>query len=189
MAVSILGGLLVAASAQHRGPTRTVRDVRISRKHPTIYITFERLGRREPRRLDESDGGVWLRLHNNTRWTIDIPAYGLPNLAFTDGRGEELGLFYEVAAVPPPSTRIREIPGPPATEEEKCKVPSVGHSDLRSSIELGPGESKLFSVPREHLCDNLYIFVDFSYAWERDSFDDPQHNVRFYGFEIPKDSR
>jgi hypothetical protein len=189
IAVLILSSLAGIVSAQRRGATRIAHDVRISKKHPTVYITFERVGKREPRRLNESGRGVWLRLHNNTRWVIDVPAYGLPNLVFTNGKEKEVGLLYKAAAVPPPSTRLREIPAPPTEEEPKCEVPMIGYIDLRSSIELAPGESKLFSVAREHLCNNLYIFVNFSYAWERDSFDDPQHSVRFYGFEIPKDAR
>ena len=164
IAVLILSGLSGAVYAQRRVATRTARDVRISKKHPTIYITFERVGKREPHRLNESDSGVWLRLHNNTRWTIDVPAHGLNNLVFTDGKGGEVALRYQVAAVPPPRTRVRVIPEPPAKEKGECKVPTIGYIDLHSSIELAPGESTLFSVPREHLCENLYIFVDYSYA-------------------------
>src|SRR4051794_36828663 len=106
IAALILSSLSGAASAQCRGAARITHDVRISKKHPTVYITFERVGKREPRRLNESDSGVWLRLHNNTRWAIDVPAHGLHNLVFTDGKEEEVGLLYEVASVPPPSIRM-----------------------------------------------------------------------------------
>lgn len=129
---------------------------------------------------------MYLRLHNNTRWGISVRAYGVPNLAFTDGKADEVGLFYDVEEVPPPPSRIREVDGNVVDETEKCETPILGHGDLFSSIELTPGTSKLFSVPREHLCDNLFILVDFTYSWENKSFGDPQHRVRFYGFDIPK---
>lgn len=60
---------------------------------------------------------------------------------------------------------------------------------LHASIESARGESKLFSAAREHLCNTLYIFVNFSYDRERDGFDDAQHSVRLYGFDMPKEAR
>jgi hypothetical protein len=93
-----IGCLYTEVYAQRRKTVRSNDDVRISTKHPTVYITFERVGKREPRRSNESNRGVWLRLHNNTRWGISVRAYGVPNLAFTDGKAEEVGLFYDVDA-------------------------------------------------------------------------------------------
>jgi hypothetical protein len=162
-------------------------DVRVSKDRPTVYITFERVGNREPRRSRESSEGVWLRLHNNTRWRIDLQAHGLSNV-FLEGNEKEVAFYYHVAAVPKPSTRYREIPFPssPVGEQPECEAPLLGYGDLRSGIELPPGKSILFSVPREHVCKNLYVIVDFRYAWESGRAGEPQHSVRFYGSDIPQ---
>jgi len=187
IAAVICSSLLNTATAQRRSGSR-IADVRISKNHPTVYVTFERAGKRESRRHGESSEGVWLRLHNNTRWRIDLQAYGLSNI-FIEGNEKEVGFYYEVAAIPKPSSRFREIPPSPVAEEQECKLPVVGYGDLRSGIELAPGESILFSVPREHLCKNLYVKLDFRYAWQPQWGDEPLHSVRFYGLDVPDEAR
>jgi hypothetical protein len=187
IAVAICSSILNTASGQRRSVYRT-SDVRLSKNHPTVYLTFERVGKRQPSRSGESNDGVWLGLHNNTRWALDVKAHGLANV-FLQGNEKEVGVYYQVAATLGPSSRYREIPTPPSEEERECKVPLLSYGDLRSGLALTPGGSILFSVPREHLCKNLYVIVDFSYAWERKGFDEPQHSVRFYGIEIPKEAR
>ena len=64
----------------------------IENNRPTVYITFERGGKREPIYTSESNQGIWLRLHNNTKWAINFCTQGLyipPKVAPTallDGR-------------------------------------------------------------------------------------------------------
>ncbi len=181
--VALCGHIVIPVSAQ-RQPVRRIADVRISKKHPTVYLKFERVGKREPRKNGESNEGVWLRLYNNTRWKIHIQAYGLDGLAFLRGNEKEVGLYYEVGLVPKPSTRFVEVDGPPAPEKPLCEAPLLRYGDLRSGVELQPTESIVFSVAREHLCENLYVTVKFRYEWESYG-DEPEHRVRFYGFDVP----
>src|SRR5690349_3818024 len=39
---------------------------------PAIYITFEHFDKVPPNNTDKSKQGIWLRLHNNTRWAISV---------------------------------------------------------------------------------------------------------------------
>src|SRR5690349_14129711 len=80
-----LSSLSTFSLGQTRRSTRNARDFRISKSHPTVYLTFVRSGKREPEHVDESDQGVWLRLHNNTRWTLSLDAYGAGGKAFARG--------------------------------------------------------------------------------------------------------
>ena len=173
------------------------------------------MGKREPLHTEESDKGVWLRLHNNSRWSLVLNAYGARGRVFATGREEEVGMFYGVEQVqqrselmtieplsempqpPPPGSdpdwKKRPDPVPPHIEED-CPVPSddwCGH--VCSLITLPPGKSILFSVPRETLCKNLRIYLLFNYSWEtRNGFvsgNEPEHRVYFYGSELLKEAR
>jgi len=78
--VVIAGSFLTPVAAQRRRHSRS-SGVRVSQDHPTVYITFERVGKRERHRTGEISDGVWLRLHNNTRWRIDLQARALSNIS------------------------------------------------------------------------------------------------------------
>ena len=54
---------------------------------PSVYITFERFGVREPRGDDGDPNRIYLRLHNNSPWTVDFCISGL-----FDSTGRENGL-------------------------------------------------------------------------------------------------
>ena len=161
------GGLV---SSLAKNDSKTKPTARIRKDKPTTYITFEHLGFRKHEYVGESDEGVWLRIHNNSQWSIFLPAYDV-----SKNRGD-VGLFYEIE-----STGKRpcdEIPVPYASDH------------LYSVSELLSGKSATFSVPREHLADDLAIRVRFYYEWEGEHSvargDDAQHYVLFRGSSIPK---
>jgi len=213
--IFIACSFVAVAPAQRRKTRRVSSDIRILKNYPTVYISFERLGKREPRRTDEGDEGVWLRLHNNTRWRLSLKAYGAPDKAFARGNEEEVGMFYEVEAAPKPQLVFSDSPTLPplelpssGTQQPKvntvetleiekykdCEVAFGDRCHACSVIELPPGKSLLFSVPREHLCENLMLYVSYNYQWEFDEgrfagSGEPQHNVYFYGSQIPKGCR
>jgi hypothetical protein len=168
-----------------------------------------RFGKRQPIHTGESDEGVWLRLHNNTRWPLVLNARGAAGHVFALATEEEVGLFVSVEEVPELRLKmIREIsPGdmppvlpeslrekplenqqpstPPAEEETNCQAPYVNSCHVCSIIKLAPGQSFLFSVPREDLCKKLKIYVAFNYDWEGVG-DEPEHRVYFYESALPK---
>src|SRR4051812_35069411 len=78
IAFVLLFGMVVAAPAQRRRARRSSSPVRISKENPTIYITFVRQGKIADVRTGEVKEHVWLRMHNNTRWAINIQASGAP---------------------------------------------------------------------------------------------------------------
>ena len=55
--ILFLAAVPVCCAAQRRG------EVRIDSAKPTVYLALERL---------EENGQIWLRLHNNTRWAINL---------------------------------------------------------------------------------------------------------------------
>src|SRR2546423_554526 len=78
----LLFSLALSAAAQQT-TTQTVDDIRIAKDKPTVYLTFERFGKAiDPSRSriaetqvatsesKKKGDDVWLRLHNNTRWSI-----------------------------------------------------------------------------------------------------------------------
>jgi len=121
------------------------------------FITFERLGSREPRYEGESAERVWLRFHNNSTcgvW-INAPARieadedgGLVQAPLEDGR--------EIA------TRI-EI-----QRQGSGLSPAPYHGGGSNTYGLLPGgRSVVFSVPLNLFLEGNNIAVRFDYEWER----------------------
>lgn len=156
MALIFFASILPYAAAQRRSAWR-VSDVRISKNHPTVYITFEGIGKREPRRLGESNDAVWLRLHNNTRWKIHLQAYGLSSI-FLKGNEEEVGLYYEVGSIPKPAMRLREAGVSVTPEEPGCHAPLLMYGDLRSGIDVAPG-IQLFLAWRVSISAKIFMWL------------------------------
>lgn len=183
----MLCGLFSVVITQHKMSYRTQTQVRLTKDKPTVYITFERAGKREPLEVEESSEGIWLRLHNNTHWTIFFPAFGVPKAL------GEVGMFYEIEAtksleVYRDAPEIRE-----SHKQENCtpELPvgyRLGH--VYSMVRLPPGNSIVFSVPREHLAKGLALRISFNYEWqnEDDVFAgrEPKSHVYFYSSKLPQ---
>jgi hypothetical protein len=208
--VVVILSLTAVAHAQQRRPRLPDSSIRISKRMPTVHITFARFGKREPRYNDESDEGVWLRVHNNTGWPLVFHGFG----RFTRN-DEEVTLFYRVEEIPktrgevtissplviepPPLPSFEQplvqsqAPDPPKAEKAgDCKAPSGDWGiHVVAPITLPPSKSMIFSVPREALCRNLKIYIVYNYSWEKQDeyrpFDyEPEHRVYFRGSDLPK---
>ncbi|MFL6212058.1 MAG: hypothetical protein ACJ74W_24635 [Pyrinomonadaceae bacterium] len=153
-------------------------------KHtPTIYITFEgfgkvgnsleaqMLGTESSSKSQEQGEYVWLRLHNNTRWVIDIPTI---DLFLTLGGVRVIHPRYQVE------------------ERDGARAP-INEVDKHFGTSLRPGRSALFSVLREHLSNGRKIYINFRYKWEYDKeyspLLEPIHRVEFGSGELPKGAR
>jgi hypothetical protein len=172
---------------------------------PTIFLTFEREGKREPIHASESNEGVWLRLHNNTKWAINFctPSLYIPPkvapIRLADGRGilalsegVEVSVCHGVEELKPYEwklTRTGEAKKRKSTKDSERQV-GYDQGDVFSSAWLPPGSSIIFSVPREHLSPDLMIFIRFNYEWEYGErtfgSDEPEHRVYFRASDLPK---
>jgi hypothetical protein len=161
---------LISAQAQKKGTTSV--DVRIVKNRPNVFISYERIGKREPQDVGDSDEGVWLRFHNNSRWQVGVCMFDVSK------ENGDVGFNYEVE-------RYENAVG------EETPVAN----DPEGSCSIGlirPGKSLVFSVPREHLADGLAIRLRFRYEWESDTNTiagggrEPFHFAYFYSLDIPK---
>jgi len=175
LAVVAICGLVVTVPAQRKRDRQINRDVRISKRDPTVYITFEGIGR---------DQDIWLRLHNNTRWRIEFPTvamswgrdfvpYYLTDEYRLAGRGR--------GTVAKPRYNVEERDGTPVSTVQPAQP---------TSFSVGPGHSVLFKVSREHLSEGRNIFLNFYYGWESgegyDKTHDPIHRVEFRSKQLPR---
>jgi len=135
---------------------------------PTIYITFERVGKRAPLRNGESDEGIWLRLRNNTRWAIILEMNDVP----TEEYGDAV-LFYEVLS------------------DDKVVIDARCH--VCSLSKLPSDHSLVFSLPREYLSKGLTLRIRFNYEWEANKNGstslEPQHFVEFSSSSLPDNAQ
>jgi hypothetical protein len=143
------------------------QEVRIDKERPSVFLTFDRAGQREPLKASESPKAVWLRLHNNTRWPIMVFSRSAPS----DKYGDAL-LFFDVVL------------------EGKVIIEDKCHTCSFSNIE--PGRSLLFSLPSDSLSKDQGIRVLFNYGWEKQndvlSGREPEHYAYFYSSQLPKSS-
>jgi hypothetical protein len=172
----ILLGLPLGVEPQKKKLGKPRDLVRIVKNKPSVYLSFERRGRRNPLEMGESSEGIWLRLHNNTKWKIAFPAFDVP-----DDLGD-VGMYYVVER----ATKGKSID----QFNEESELP-VGYSlsDIYSTMWLSSGDSILFSLPQEHLAVGLAIHISFSYEWE-DQDDvfagrEPSHHVYFHSSALP----
>ncbi|RMG01936.1 MAG: hypothetical protein D6735_11040 [Acidobacteria bacterium] len=172
--LAIIVCFVFSMSTEAQKRETSTKDMRIIKNRPSVYISFEREGNRKPLHTGDSNKGVWLRLHNNSKWRIwvcmwDVPKeYGEKELTYEVERYEKSGNCEET---------------PLSTDPE-------GSCPLEL---MKPGESVLFSVPREHLAEGLAIKVNFLYEWDIDSDGsisdlEPKHYVYFYSSQIPKNN-
>lgn len=174
--------------AQRKATNKARSTVRLVKDKPSVYITFERKGKRGPLDAGESNVGIWLRLHNNTRWDISFCASGVPE------EYGEVGMYYEVEEIPfqeSGGSYAQAAQGETLAKIEKREIPPghrIGH--VCHVYKLLSGKSLVFSVPREHLAENLAIKVAFNYGWEEseDSISglEPHHSVYFYATSLWK---
>lgn len=149
------------------------KDVRIVKDQPSVYLSFEREGKREPLEEGESEKGIWLRFRNNSKWQVGVCIFSVPK-----EYGDE-GVFYEVERfISENTSNVGETP--------------IGYVVKGGCLRqlIAPRKSLLFSVPREHLADGLAIKVAFRYEWE-DNTDvvsgrEPTHYAYFYSTDLPK---
>ncbi len=145
-------------------------DALIDPEQASVFIKFRRLAKAVPLGSDEGEERIWLVLKNNTRWTIDVRAFGVPE----DYDGAEAGLMYEV-----------EADGP---YEPDQPVPRGYWFDVGPLIAVQPGGELRFSVPREHLAPALAIRVDFTFEWERNKRY-TRHSTVFGYWDLPEKLR
>jgi len=173
-------------------------DIRLSKDHPAIYITFERRGKAinpmdsrlaetgETSKSQEKSDDIWLRLHNNSRWAILFPTWSLyigkkvSLYRLSDGKsvlglsdGMEVNAKYQVV------------------ENDGKVVPYGG--DSHSSSWLPSGHSVIFSVSREHLSKDRSIYVYFNYEWESGQVYSnnlsPEHRSIYWGYRLREDAK
>ena len=178
----LIAAFAISVSAQQKSVQHPNQDVRISKSHPTVYISFVKAGQAEPLYTGESNERIWLKLHNNTRWKLRLALSGYPEKSY----GVEI--FYSVRTIPrdreiimlpklarahiPPGVDLPEREAADTSENRKDDCDSLnffhgGH--VFTSFNLQPGKSLIFTVPREYLCKRSYICVNYEYEWELDS--------------------
>ncbi len=192
-----------AALGQAPAPCGASNDVRFIKDKPTVYITFERFGKaldldkqkmvqgNQRKKTVEKGSDVWLRVHNNTCWSINLIQYGLyvpkplPGETMRDvlmkragvlDEGIETGLFYSVM-------------------KGRNQIAYNG-IDSYDYVTLLSGRTVLFSVSREDLAAGQAIRLRFIYSWEFQRGNEkqgslnnePDHFVEFSSYDLKEQS-
>lgn len=170
---------------QRKQSAKILNDSRLLKDKPTIYITFERSGKRKPLFNSESDKGIWLRLHNNTKWSIRFCTFALPE----DWYDGEVGMPYEIEKQPPLFSGSPDEIKKDEDEWKKADALGYNYHEMCETFYLKSGKSVLFSAPREHFSRFLLMKVLYEYEWEFGKGHEPLHYAVFSYFDIPEKER
>ncbi len=175
--------MVVPTFGQRKSSVSRKTDIRLDKGKPSIFVSFDHSGKREPLETGESSEGIWLRLNNNTRTTIFLPAFGVPKAL------GEVGMFYDIVSTAYVSDYHDSSDTPTETNKQDLPVGyRLGHTS--GAYLLRPGRSVLFSVPREHLPDRVALRIMFNYEWELEGDmwsirrGEPEHHVIFYSSSL-----
>ena len=154
---------------------------------PSVYLRFDRFGKRAPVHSGESGNIVRLTLHNNTKGAISLCTESLyigPKvnpLKLWSGKtvlglreGTETAVCYS----------LEHQTGSAAAVGEYRVTPGTG-GDVSSTSWVPSGHSIVIEVPKEDLDTRSRIRVPFNYEWEPDARDEA-HIVFFNNSELPK---
>lgn len=166
---TIATGVLFLSALGLAAPGQS-RSVFLNPAKPGAYVTFERIGKRIPERANETEQGIFLKIHNNTHWILIFDA-------LDDGPSEngDASLMYDVIEDP------RGYPTLP--------LPAGNWFDVVNSVWLRPSKSLLFSVPMAKLGVGLGLSIRFNYEWDANRIGEPRHTLVFYHSELPENLR
>lgn len=156
-------------SAQQKKESKSVESkitsIRLDETKPSVYISFVRTEKLEPKRSFDSGNYIFLRLYNNTRWAIWLEASS-PSEEYGDA-----SMYYEVR-------RKNEV------------LSGSLYCHVCSTIPLKSGDSLLFVIPKEDLSEGNHIKIGFSFDWQNrdDVFAgrEIETAVTFYASDLPK---
>ena len=152
--------------------TLTRDDVVVNRDKPTVYICADA----DLMNKDKEIGGdVWLRINNNTIWTIRFEAerMGTKQQLFKLPNGQKIAALSK-ASIAFPRYEI---------ESKKTGEGLSLWGDVHTFNWLLSNNSAIFKVPGKYFKDNL-LYIDIVYGWElvgtlaRES-NPPHHRVYF----------
>jgi hypothetical protein len=146
----ILSGFACLSAQTKEGSPQ--EGIRIDATKPVAYVEFERFRKDTPLFNGDSVDRVYLKLVNNSKWSVYIDA-------FVYGKNEEKqGLYFTVERE---DKRVR-VGKLYSDEIPKGYV----RGDCGSGLtELESGKSYSFSVPRNHLAKNLKIRIQLYFDW------------------------
>lgn len=197
MVFSFLFVFSTLAFPQQKGVCENVKDYRLDKNNPSVYLTFERFGKAKgdwkqaklgewsDKSKIEKGNDVWLRLHNNSCWEISFSTDSMyiSKIASPEDANKPKIVFgvLEDGAIANVQYQI----------EEHNRKQVIYGSHIGSISSLPSGRSVLFSVFREHLSNSRSIYVNFNYEWEQDNWSNslaPLHRSFFWGYRLEEET-
>jgi hypothetical protein len=141
---------------------------RLNESLPSVYISFEKIGKAESLDSKEEETYVWLKLHNNIVWPIWTNTSGIPK------EYGDVYLYYVIE------------------NYEKGERVIDNRPHFSSYNPLPSGRSWVFVAPLSYFEEDCQICINFSFNWE-DSNDvfagrEAEHRVCFLASQLPKNN-
>ncbi len=115
---------------------------------PYVYVEFDHAGRREPVEDGEPTEGLWLRLVNNSNFTINVETMD------TATRSKLVLVPDTITTIPQKIPRSRLVP----------KRMPVGYASRLGTVQaIASGKDLVFSVPSNHVSQFWSLQVPFEF--------------------------
>jgi hypothetical protein len=202
---------------QSSGPQPTAKheSFRLVELRPYVYLEFDHIGPRIPRREDEPQQGIWLRLHNNCTEPIEVRTFGVP----PKSDPEEIGLFDDVvmnaidssesigsasssltetgpSIVTTPFGQLPAQPQSPHVPVPVVRDTTVGSKPngymfhVGSFMTIRPGGNIYFSLPVNHVAQSWHFEIPFRFALRRSGpYREPDSHLAFFLDDVPESVR
>lgn len=210
--------ILLSAWITGSGQTKTVETgVLIKSYKPAVYLEFVKTGVchngnyvavidadpcEKKSELDQTFNAVWVRVVNNTRWSILLDVQKptrrsmsypieLPSKATVTAAkdGAELDLIYDIETETGCDFGVEAPKGKPCARRETT-VPDFNRRGMTSSEFVSSGQSIIYAINQDHLKKYLTTYVYFNFDWEVASAGMPpprfdvQHRLYFGWYDL-----
>ena len=157
---------------------------------PYVYLKFDHVGPRKPLQAGEGSQGLWLRIVNNCKVPIGVKTYGVTSGDPGAGVFDEVIPIKQGFSVQADSAEIplaQEKSQPPVQKKnKKQRIPQGYSAELSSVTRVLPGQSLLFSVPRNHVSRDWFMRVKFILDVNKPSVGSgPLTELDFFNEQIP----
>jgi hypothetical protein len=168
---------------------------------PYVYLQFDHVGPRISNREGEGNVGLWLRIVNNCRIPISVPALspipGIPGDILFDEVATDpvtMRVWSEDLSAASADAPVGTPAGGPSTEVSAKSAPAGvknnpprGYSgELYNMFRVLPGKDILFSVPISHVQNGYYMRVWFVLDAGRSTPETGPHSyLNFFEYQIP----
>ncbi len=193
-AIIIIAGLF----QNSQNAKRNEENAYVDSHRPLVYLTFEKYDKGDSGKENESANVILLKLHNNSKWAINIRTTSLyigadvSALKLNNGKtvfalkdGLEIAPQYYIEGYPSLENYTNAQGEVTAKLIEPQRSPFYFWGDVSSTAWIPSNSAVSFNIPRQYLTNYHRLYIIYNFEWEKPD-SELEHRVYFYGNSLVK---